>query len=416
MTQTDSSARVEPAIEALQAMIDGSSPDPYPVYARLREEAPVAWSPAMNAWIVSRHADVGRVFTDEEHFGPRFAEMSSSAIYGRTILHMTGAEHRRKSAILAKELRSPRLIRGDYKQMVLDIIDECAADFDDAPAVVDLKTTLTSIVPLAVIGQLMALMDATAFPDWYHLIVAASVSNVTGDPEIHARGVKAREDLFEFVTPKIDARRETPADDLLSTLVTTEFEGETLSDDEVRSFTAFLMSAGIETTDRAMVNLLVALMVNPDQWRRLKDDPSLAVSAIAEGLRYRAPVQGAVRDAVKEVELGGALIRPGERLFLALGSANHDPEAFDNPGRFDITRFTESSGGQFTQAAMLRSFGGGSHTCTGSLVAKVEMEEMLLHLLEHYDHLEFAREVPRDIGFYLRSPASLEVRMHPAVA
>jgi cytochrome P450 len=299
---------------------------------------------------------------------------------------------------------------------VLAIVEECSEEFVDAPAIVDLKTSLTSVVPLAVIGELMALTDATAFPEWYHRIVAASVSNVTGDPGIHARGVAAREELFEFITPKIEARRQHPSDDLLSTLVTTEYEGERLSDDEVRSFTAFLMSAGIETTDRAMVNLLVALMLHPEQWRALQGDPDLVVPAIAEGLRYRAPVLGAIREAVAEVELGGATIRPGERLFLSLGSSNHDETMFADPGRFDITRFTGTSGGQFTQAAMLRSFGGGAHTCTGSLVAKVEMEEMLRHLLTNYDRLEFAGEVPGDVGFYLRSPASLEVMMHPAAA
>src|SRR6476469_4041806 len=89
------------ALEEFESLLDGDGPDPYPVFARMRREAPVAWVPAINAFVVTRWDDVTRALEDEQFFGPRFAEMSSSAIYGRTILHMSGAEHRRKSAILA---------------------------------------------------------------------------------------------------------------------------------------------------------------------------------------------------------------------------------------------------------------------------------------------------------------------------
>ena len=406
---------IAPAIEALESLIDGDGPEPWPVYARLREEAPVAWSPQMNAWVVTRWEDVTRCLEDGEYFGPRFAEMSSSAIYGRTILHMSGTEHRRKVAILAKRLRSPKRLTTDLKELVDSFIDDCAKKFIDAPGVTDLKTTLTSIVPLEVIGELMALHDATAFPDWYHQIVAASVSNVRGDPDINARGIKARDDVFKFITPKIEEKRNAPTDDLLSDLVTIEVEGERLSDDEVRSFCTFLMSAGIETTDRAMVNLLKQLIMNPDQWQLLREQPELVVPAVAEGLRFRPPVHGAIRDAVQDLEIGGAQVKQGDRMFLVLGAANHDEAAFSDPGTFNVERFRDNAGAQFTQVGPERSFGGGVHTCTGSLLAKVEMEEMLRYLLDRYERITFADDVaPDDFGFYLRSPLALNVVLHKA--
>ena len=405
---------IDPAVEELESLLDGDGPDPYPVYARLRDEAPVAWSPAMNAWVVTRWDDVTRALEDEEYFGPRFAEMSSSAIYGRTILHMSGAEHRRKVAILAKRLRSPKQLRSDLRDLVVSLVEDCGKEVPDAPGVVDLKQVMTSIVPLEVIGELMAMHEATAFPDWYHKIVAASVSNVRGDETIHARGVAAREEVFEFVTPKIAEKRAEPTDDLLSDLVSMEYEGERLTDDEVRSFCAFLMSAGIETTDRAMVNLLVELIEAPEQWQLLRDDPDLIVSAVAEGLRHRPPVHGAIRDARRDVELNGVQISEGQRLFLVLGAANHDPAAFERPDDFDVTRFRDNADAQFTKMGQERSFGGGVHTCTGSLLAKVEMAEILRYLLERFERIEFAGERPQEHGFYLRSPASLDVRLHPA--
>lgn len=408
------SVTMNPAIAELEALIDADGSNPWPVYTRLREEAPVAWSPAMNAWVVTRWADVTRALEDEEFFGPRFAEMSSSAIYGRTILHMSGTEHRRKVAILAKRLRNPKRLTSDLKELVVGFVNDCAKDVYDAPAVVDLKKIMTSIVPLEVIGELMALHDAAAFPDWYHNIVAASVANVRGDKDIHARGIKARDEVFEFITPKISEHRDNPTDDLLSDLVTIEYEGERLSDDEVRSFCAFLMSAGIETTDRAMVNLLIELIEAPEQWQLLRDDPSLIVPAVAEGLRHRPPVHGAVRDARQDVELSGAHIKAGDRLFLVLGAANHDPDTFDDPDTFNVERFRSNAGAQFTVVGTERSFGGGVHTCTGSLLAKVEMEEMLRYLLGRFERIEYAEGRPKDTGFYLRSPQTLNVRLHLA--
>jgi cytochrome P450 len=405
---------IEPAVEELETLLDGDGPDPYPVYARLRSEAPVAWSPAMNAWVVTRWDDVTRALEDEEYFGPRFAEMSSSAIYGRTILHMSGTEHRRKVAILAKRLRSPKRLNTDLRDLVVELVEGCGTQIEPAPGVTDLKQVMTSIVPLEVIGELMAMHEATAFPEWYHKIVAASVSNVRGDADIHARGIAAREEVFEFITPKIAEKRAEPTDDLLSDLVTLEYEGERLSDDEVRSFCAFLMSAGIETTDRAMVNLLVQLIQAPEQWQLLREDPELIVSAVAEGLRHRPPVHGAIRDARQDVELGGVQIPAGNRLFLVLGAANHDESQFDDPDAFDVTRFRDNADAQFTRVGPERSFGGGVHTCTGSLLAKVEMAEMLRYLLERFERLEFADGLPEDTGFYLRSPQSLDVRLHPA--
>jgi cytochrome P450 len=100
-------------------------------------------------------------------------------------------------------------------------------------------------------------------------------------------------------------------------------------------------------------------------------------------------------------------------LFLALGAANHDEAQFESPDTFDVTRFRENAEAQFTRAGPERSFGGGVHTCTGSLLAKVEMVEMLRYLLERFERIEFAEGPPVDIGFYLRSPSSLSVRLHP---
>ncbi len=398
------------ALAALEAHATGAVPaDPYPLYARLRAERPVAWSDALQAWLVARSADVVRCFKDAATFGPLASGTGSSAIYGRTILHMTGDEHRRKAAIVARRLRNRRVLRGDLGERVRSLVADLVADLPRAPAVADVRAGLTTPLPLTVIAELMAMHEAARFPQWYRDLAGASVSNVARDAGVHARGVRAKEEIDAFLTPAIAGKRERPTDDLLSDLCTVEYEGERLSDAEVKSNSAFFLSAGIETTDRAMVNLLGALVRHPEQWERLRDDRALVPSAVAEILRYRAPVQGSVRQALIDVELGGQPVRAGDKLILLLGSANHDEAVFAHPGRFDVGRSADEADPQFTPAGSLRAFGGGAHTCTGSLLAKLEIEQVLTELLETVREIRFAGDQPPDTGFMLRSAPELRL-------
>lgn len=401
-------------LEEFDAMLpSGTDESPYPVFSRLRSEAPVFFNSKIDGWVVSRWADVTRVFENSDEFVPMEAGSGSSGIYGRTILHMTGDEHRRKVAILARRLRSPKRLSGDLRVMVESVTRDHGDRLPRDLAGADVKGGFTSAVPLDVIAELMAMQGATAFVDWYHRIVAASVSNVTGDQNVHASGVAARDELFAWLTPEIVSKRSDATDDLLSDLSTGEFEGARLSDDEVRSFCAFLLSAGIETTDRALVNLCRELVASPDHWYRLKQDPGLIPSAIAEILRLRPPVQASVRKAVHDVELSGTVIPKGDKVMVLLGSANHDESVFEDPEVFDLDRFGDKTGAQFTPAGPQRGFGGGAHTCTGSLLAKLEMEVAMEYLLERFDRMEFAGEPPAEEGFVLRSAPRLDLILHP---
>lgn len=397
-------------LEELETILPGDSGrDHYATFERLRSEAPVVFCEPMDGWVVTRWADVTRVFEDTDHFVPMAAGSGSSAIYGRTILHMTGVEHRRKAAILGRRMRNPRRLDGDIRLIVSRLVGEHGDRLPDGPTVADVKGLFTSLVPLDVIGELMAMRGATAFPTWYHRIVAASISNVTGDPDIHASGVAAREDLFGWLDPEIDANRADPHDNLLSDLCTIEYEGEALTNDEIKSFCAFLLSAGIETTDRALVNLCKELIAHPDQWHRLKDDRSLVPSAIAEILRLRPPVQASIRQAAQDTELSGVAIPAGDKVMVLLGSANHDPAVFADPRTFDVARFADNAGAQFTPAGTNRGFGGGAHNCTGSLLAKLEMEVSLEYLLDRFDHMSYPDQAPEDEGFVLRSAPTLDL-------
>lgn len=409
MTATGTTALAE--LEAFAA--GATTGDPYPIFARLRAETPVVWSETLQAWLVTRWADVTRCFKEATSFGPLAAGTGSSAIYGRTILHMTGDEHRRKAAIVARRIRNRRELRGSLRERVAALVAEFGADLPAAPDVVDVRAALTTPLPLTVIAELMTMHEAVRFPQWYHDLAAASISNVSRDPAVHAGGVQARADIDAWLRPAIDRKRAEPTDDLLSDLCTVEYEGQRLTDDEITSNSAFFLAAGIETTDRALVNLLGGLIRHPEQWERLKAQPGLVASAVAEVLRWKAPVQGSVRQALVDVELGGAAITAGDKLILLLGAANRDESVFPDPDTFDVARFTDDADPQFTPVGPLRAFGGGEHTCSGSLLAKLEMELALEHLLTRYRRLSFAGEPPADAGFMLRSAPELRLVLHP---
>ena len=397
-------------------LADNVGADPYPVFRRMREDAPVLWSEPLQAWVLSRWDDITAMLEDGDSFGPLMNRPGTSSIFGRAILQMSGDEHRRKDAILAKRLRSPRHLGSTIEEIVSGLVLEYGEQLPVAPEVADLRTGLTEPVPLGAIAELMDMGEASNFRNWYNDIVAAGTSNISQDPVVHAQGEAARDELYDFVTPSIEERRSCPGDELLSDLCSMEYEGERLSDDEVRSFTAFLLSAGIETTDRALANLVKHLILQPEQWQALKDDPSLASSAATEILRFRPPVQAIVRMAQKDVEVSGTAIPAGSKLMGWVASANHDPERFDDPEVFDVGRFEGAERPNYTPIGPIRAFGAGPHTCTGSLLAKLEMERTLEYLVDRFDHLEFADDVPPDTGIVLRSPVTLDVVLHPAAA
>lgn len=395
--------------DRFEQVLSGGPGDLGEFYRAARAEPPV-WSSTFNGWVVSRSADVRTVLSDEEHFGPLGYGAGSSIIHGRTILHMVGDEHRRKSGVLARHLRSTRLLEGPQREYVRATAVRLA-DALPRGETVDLKPAFTTPLPLDVTAWLMDIAEAPDFRHLYDTIVAAGASNLRGDADVQRRGETARATLFAYVTPLIEARRSNPGDDLLSVLCSTEYEGVRLSDDEIRSFCSFLLAAGVETTDRALSSLLSLLWQHPEQWQLLRDQRTVDLlrSACAEGLRLAPPVHALSRGVRADVELSGQAIAEGERVVVLMGAANRDPEVFADPDRFDITRFENQPDREFGAKAQILSSGFGTHFCTGSQLAKLEVVEALDALLDRFADVRFADGPPPDQGYVLRSPAHLRV-------
>ncbi|HBO13680.1 MAG TPA: cytochrome P450, partial [Halieaceae bacterium] len=286
----------QPAMqESLNSLVDrlvagDVQVDPAGVYRRLRAEAPVHWHEGMQVWMLTRYDDVRRVLRDSEDFAP-LTEGPGTPIFGRTILQMTGREHSRKTAIVARRMRNPRLLATELRANVERRSEQLLDELGAPGGVVDLKAAYTSPLPLAVITDLLDVPQGVHWVDWYDALAAGGVGSITGDVALRERALRARDEVFAYIGPIIEERRRSPGSDLLSDVASIEYEGVRLTQDEAQAFIAFLLTAGVETTDRVLSSLLAFLATEPALWQELRADRSLALAACAEALRLFPPVQ-----------------------------------------------------------------------------------------------------------------------------
>ena len=203
--------------------------------------------------------------------------------------------------------------------------------------------------------------------------------------------------LVKFVRGIIDKKRLNPGDDILTSLIQAESDGDKLSEDELISMVFLLIIAGYETTVHLINNVVITLLKHPEQLQKLRDKPELIDSAIEELLRFDGPIQGTKPCyALEEVILHGVTIPKGTMVIPMLGAANHDPEVFENPEVFDIARSPNHHLG----------FGQGIHYCLGAPLARMETKIAIKNLLARSPNLQFAIDPndlePQHMPFWVR--------------
>lgn len=398
-------------VDDFESFVSGDSAiDRHDVFRRCRHDAPVLFSDALDAWVLTRHADVKAVLADEARFAT-LRDGPGAPVYGNSVLQWRGSEHQRKGGLVAKRLRSPRAVQ-EFDSFVALTCDRLASELVQRNGPVDLKADYAMWIPLLVIGELMAIEGAEKFRDWYHQISAGGVSSI-GHPEKRADAFVALHQLWDFLDPVIDDRRANPGDDLLSDLCTATFDGEPMPTEQIRALTGFLLTAGVETTERALSSLLVHLIATPELIDALREDPGKVTAALAESLRVFPSVHGSTRQALQDVEVHGATISQGDRIVPLIASANRDETVFTDPDSFRLDRFADDADRQFTNAGSILPFGAGRHHCTGSQLARIEMLHGVRALLDHTGGIAFSDGVPPAMdGFLLVSPAAVPVVLH----
>lgn len=355
--------------------------DPFPLYAELRRHDPVYWDEKNRVWVLSKYADVVFVSKNPQIFCNRFGVTREDTPI--SIITMDDPRHSQLRRLISRGF-TPRMIstlEGRIEAITAACID-AIADRGSCDFVRDLAVPL----PLLVIAEMIGIRpeDRAAFHEWSDaMILAASQQD---RPEIIGRATEAYIAYTQYLQEIFAERRREPRDDLVSILLQAEADGtlrtdeENISADELLQFMTILLVAGNETTRNAISGGMVAFGENPDQWQRLREDPSLLSSAVEEILRWVTPVVGFRRTVLEDTAIRGQPIRAGERVVMLYQSANRDEEVFPDAERFRVDRKPNEH----------LAFGIGTHFCLGANLARAEIRIMYRELLRRLPDIRVA--------------------------
>ncbi len=356
--------------------------DPYPTYRLLRESDPIHRMRLVDGWAVTRYEDVEQILLDHQRFS-NWGAGAGDRIYtrDRSMLDLDPPDHTRLRSLVSKAF-TPRSVTA-LKPRIEEIVEELL-DGVDGERQFDLIDSFAFPLPVIVIAEMLGVpaQDLEQFKEWSNDIVVSLEPVQTREQRERFR--RSEQELYEYFEGIIEQRRQDPQDDLVSALLAAEEEGDRLSHGELLATLLLLLVAGNETTRNLIGNGMLALLRNPEELKRLKEQPELIDSAIDELLRYDSPVQLDGRTLVEDVEMGGKRMRAGQQVVAVVGAANRDPAAFTEPNRLDIGRQEKSH----------ISFGRGIHYCLGASLAKLEGQIAFACLLERFSTIKLVA-VPR---------------------
>lgn len=354
--------------------------NPYAFWEIARERQPTFYSEQLGYWLVSRYADVKQVLNDSANFSaaisitplrplcPAAAGALSRAemVMGPSLVNEDPPEHTRRRKYIRDALVSPRRLE-EVRPRIVELTGQFIDQFIDKGRV-DLVSEFAWEIPALVVFAIMGVPDediarAKQFANRLALFTWGFPSDA--DQLALAEGMA---EYWRYAREHVRRRLEAPTDDYISDLIHAWREpgNEDLFDEEylVTTMMNFLF-AGHETTTNATANGLRALLEHRDQWDALCADPKLASNAVEESLRFSSSVIAWRRRAVTDTVVGETLIPAGANVLVVTGSANHDEDVFEDPGRFDLSR---------SNARRHFAFGHGRHLCLGAPLARIEME------------------------------------------
>jgi cholest-4-en-3-one 26-monooxygenase len=390
---------------------------PHEWFTWLRANAPVFHHDEPGGdgfWVITRYDDIVTANRDAASFsssqelggvvmleGPT-APIPGTEMAGNMMLFMDPPGHTRYRKLVNRGF-TPRMIAAlepHVRELTVGILDAALAK-GDCDFVVDVAAEL----PLEVIAELLGvpLEDRHKLFDWSNRMVGSE------DPEYRVSDehvTEAQVEMFMYAQQLAEQRRNAPQEDIVTTLLNAEVDGDTLSEMDFNLFFMLLSVAGNETTRNAIAHGMNAFLEHPDQWALLVEDPASRIDgAVEEILRWASPVMYFRRNARRDVTLGGQEIKAGEKISLWYISANRDEAVFDEPFRFDITRDPNPH---------IAFGGGGPHFCLGAQLARLEIRLLFEELAARVPRLEALGEPDRLRSNFIGGIKHLPVRLATA--
>src|SRR5436305_6201921 len=344
--------------------------NPYPLYRRLRREAPVHWDPYLHAWVVTRYADVvtvlhhfsaNRTPTPEQFAAMGLSELGPIAqMMTRQMLFMDAPAHTRLRGLASMAFTPARVevLRSHIRQIV-DTLMEPLLRAGRMDVINDLAAPLPAIVTAEMLG--VPTSDCDRLKAW-SADFAEVLGNFQHNPDRASRTLKCVEEMTDYFRNAIREQESNPREGLINSFMTAEIDGDRLTEEEIIANCIVTMVGGQETTTNLIGNGVLTLVRHPHQLQRLRKDLSLIPSAVEELLRYESPSQHTARICPEDTELGGKIIRKGQAVIAVMAAGNRDPERFADPDRLDITRADNRH----------LAFGWASHFCFGAALARIE--------------------------------------------
>lgn len=389
--------------------------DPYPLLAEMRRTEPVQYSERFRSWFVLRHDDVSEAFRDPRFSSDRISGFVEAklqdpsvdeglrrtfAVLARWMVFKDPPDHSRLRRLVSRAF-TPRAVeemRGRIEHSAQDLLD----DIVEAGGEADLVSAFAFPIPAIVIAEMLGVPpgDRDRFKVWSDQLNALVFGNLD-DPGRHARATEGMDELVAYLDRLVQQAQDEPRDDLMTALVRARDEGDALTHDEVIATCVLLLFGGHETTTNLIATGIHHLIEHPEQLAWVRDDSTHVRGAVEEMLRYDGPAKAVVREVGEDLELRGRRLQAGQRVFLVPAAANRDPDVFERPDEFDVTRDANNHLG----------FGIGIHYCLGAPLARLEATIAIQAVLERLGALEHVDEALEWHPVLLnRGPKALRVR------
>lgn len=378
--------------------------DPYPIYERLRREAPVAWVPAVNLWLATSASAVDMVTTRTDLFS---AVVDGSPLDlsfgGPTILTVDGEDHLDKRRSLDTKYR-PKAVEQYIDELVQPIADEYLArvlahENRRAELVVEYFEPISVLSLGAVLG--LGHLSAETLQEWFHGLAMGAI-NFERDPAKQAINDATAQAIDAELRPYMEELRHHPDDSTIAHMLTTgRPPGEPRTVDEVLPSLKVIILGGMQEPGHGAASCLYGLLQDRSQWDLLLAHPDKWDDAVHEGLRWVAPIGTQTRQAREDVDVDGVTIPAGAPVGAVVASACHDENLFEDPAVFDVRRPRRPNA----------AFGFGPHFCAGHAFARGQERIALQTLAEALPGLELDTQYPTRLrGWEFRAPESLHVR------